>query len=87
MVIRMVVQIVIIGIWAVMLGVHTRRLFRLAKVEVLRNRQRGPIRQQLGRVWWWLGREEFWENVQVDSLRCVQVTVMLFISALTCPFN
>ncbi|NOK63828.1 MAG: hypothetical protein GFH27_549283n60 [Chloroflexi bacterium AL-W] len=87
MVIRMIVQIVIICIWAVMLGAHTRRLCRLARVEVSRNRQRGPIRQQLGRMWWWLGREEFWENVQVDSFRCVQVTVMLLVTALTCPFN
>jgi hypothetical protein len=32
-------------------------------------------------VWWWLGREEYWREVQADVLRCVQLTFMLFLMA------
>ena len=59
-----IVQLVIVGMWAVILGVHTRRL-----------------RPKLDRVWWWLGREEYWREVQTDVLRCMQLTFMLFLMA------
>jgi hypothetical protein len=29
-----------------------------------------------------LGREEFWRAVQVDGMRCTQMTLMLFLLAL-----
>ena len=79
--ITMLVQVGIIGLWATMLVLHTRRLFRLAHVEA--HRQNKPLRQQLSRVWWWLGREEFWRNVQHDALRCLELTLMVFLIALS----
>lgn len=77
--ITMLVQIGIIGLWATMLVLHTRRLFRLAHVET--HRQNKQLRQQLSRVWWWLGREEFWRNVQIDTARCLELTLMVFLIA------
>ncbi|KPV52912.1 hypothetical protein SE17_12685 [Kouleothrix aurantiaca] len=73
-----VVQVAIIAIWAAMLVIHTRRLLRLANIE-LKNRTARPIRPQLHRVWWWLGREEYWRAVQVDVLRGMQMTFMMFL--------
>ena len=77
--IAMFVQIGIIGLWATMLALHTRRLFRLAHVET--HQQNKHLRQQLSRVWWWLGREEFWRNVQIDTARCLELTLMVFLIA------
>lgn len=37
------------------------------------------LRNKLTRVWWWLGREEYWHQVQVDVVRCLQMTLMLFL--------
>ena len=76
-----IVQIVIIGLWATMLALHTRRLLRLAHVEATRSLQNRYLRQQLRRMWWWLGREEFWRTLQADTMRCVQLTLMLFVLA------
>ncbi len=75
------VQLSVIGIWGTMLTVHTRRLLRLAQVESIDALRNHPLRHRLDRVWWWLGREEFWRKVQHDCLRCVQLTFMLFILA------
>ena len=72
------VQISVIGIWGAMLAVHMRRLLRLAQVETIDSLRNQPMRHRLNRVWWWLGREEFWRTAQLDCLRCVQLTVMLF---------
>ena len=63
------------------LGVHTRRLLRLAKVESLAQWGERRLRPKLDRVWWWLGREEYWREVQTDVLRCMQLTFMLFLMA------
>ena len=76
-----IVQLVIVGMWAVILGVHTRRLFRLAKVVSLVQSDERRLRPKLDRVWWWLGREEYWHAVQADVLRCMQLTFMLFLMA------
>jgi len=76
-----VVQLVIVGMWAVILTVHTRRLLRLAKVESLAQWGERRLRPKLDRVWWWLGREEYWRDVQADVLRCMQLTFMLFLMA------
>jgi hypothetical protein len=80
--VELIVQIVVVSLWGAMIAIHTRRLLRLARIEApvsLRGRQ---LRQNLSRVWWWLGREEFWRAVQIDGLRCTQITVMLFLLAL-----
>ena len=78
--VELVVQLAIVGIWAAMLVIHTRRLLRLANIE-LKTRTAKQLRPQLHRVWWWLGREEYWRAVQVDVLRGVQMTFMMFLLA------
>ncbi|GAB4214140.1 MAG: hypothetical protein OHK0022_52210 [Roseiflexaceae bacterium] len=79
--VEMIVQLVIIAVWLSMVVVHTRRLLRLAQVEIIRPRTEQRLRMRLSRLWWWLGREEFWHKVQADCFRCVQVTLMLFLLA------
>lgn len=78
--VELVVQLAIVGIWAAMLVIHTRRLLRLANIE-LKTRTAKQLRPQLNRVWWWLGREEYWRAVQVDVLRGLQMTFMMFLLA------
>lgn len=78
MMIGSLVQLIITVVWASMVVVHTRRLLRLAHMPLPVLRQR-VTREHLNRIWWWLGREEFWRNVQTDCLRCMQVTLMLFL--------
>lgn len=75
------VQISVISIWGAMFTIHMRRLLRLAQVETIDTLRNQPMRHRLNRVWWWLGREEFWQKVQFDCLRCVELTVLLFIGA------
>ncbi|MBC8163310.1 MAG: hypothetical protein H7Z42_19035 [Roseiflexaceae bacterium] len=77
----LLVQLSVIGIWGTMLVVHTRRLFRLAQFQTMDSLRNHPLRQRFDRLWWWLGREEFWHTVQRDCLRCVQLTLMLFMLA------
>jgi hypothetical protein len=77
--IEMLVQLVIVGLWGAMLAIHTRRLLRLAQVESLAQWGERSLRPKLNRMWWWLGREEYWRAVQVDGLRCMQLTFMLFL--------
>lgn len=72
-------QLLIAGIWASALVIHTRRLFRLACVAQLRRWGDNGLRLRLRRIWWWLGQDEFWNGVQADGLRCVQVTLMIFL--------
>lgn len=78
---EVLIQLFIIGIWSIMFAIHTRRLFRLAQVALLPALRNRAERQRLNRVWWWLGREEFWRNVQYDCVRCLQLTIMLFLFA------
>jgi len=72
-------QILIVGIWSMLLTIHIRRLFRLAAVVRARHLQRRALRHDLSRIWWWLGREEFWARVKVDALQCIQLTLMLLL--------
>jgi hypothetical protein len=74
-----IVQLVIIGMWAATLVIHIRRLLRLAQLETLGVWHDQRLRRKLTRVWWWLGREEYWRDVQIDGLRCIQLTLMLFL--------
>lgn len=74
-----VLQLAIVGIWCAALVVHTRRLLRLACVEQLRNWEGMRVRSGLKRIWWWLGQDEFWKDVHNDGLRCVELTLMLFV--------
>jgi hypothetical protein len=79
--IELIVQLVIVALWTAMLIVHTRRLLRLAQVESLAQWGERRLRPKLNRVWWWLGREEYWRAVQVDVLRCMQMTLIMFLMA------
>ena len=74
------VQIAVCGIWALMFGLQVRRLLRLSSIEIV-SRWGGHLRQRIDRLWWWLGREEFWSGVQGDVVRCLQITVMVFLTA------
>jgi len=74
-----VVQLLIVAMWATILIIHTRRLLRLAQLETLEVWNGKQLRRKLIRVWWWLGREEYWRAVQADGVRCVQMTLMIFL--------
>ena len=80
--VELFVQIVVITLWGAMIAIHTRRLLRLARIEAPVSLRGRELRQNLSRVWWWLGREECWRAVQVDGMRCTQMTLMLFLLAL-----
>jgi hypothetical protein len=72
-------QLVIVAAWAATILRHTRRLVRLAQVNAAWTSQNQRVRPLTSRIWWWLGREEFWRTVQVDTLHCVEITMMVFI--------
>ena len=76
-----IVQLAVVGMWAATLIIHTRRLLRLAQLETLEVWQGKRLRGKLMRVWWWLGRDEYWRAVQVDGARCIQMTLMIFLMA------
>lgn len=77
----LIVQLAIVGLWLAIIVIHTRRLLRMSHIESLATWGAPQFRHKLTRVWWWLGREEYWRAVQIDGLRCMQVTVMLFLLA------
>ncbi len=79
--VELIIQLTLIAIWSATLVIHTRRLLRLARVEAESGHTR-VLRRQLGRLWWWLGREEFWRAAHADGLRCMQLTIMVFLLVL-----
>jgi hypothetical protein len=79
--VALIVQVVIIGLWAAMLVTQTRRLLRMAQVESLTQWGERKLKPKLNRVWWWLGREEYWRAVQIDVMRCMQLTFIMFLMA------
>jgi hypothetical protein len=79
--VAILLQLVIVAAWAATILRHTRRLLRLAQVNtawIVQDQRAGPL---TSRIWWWLGREEFWRTVQLDALRCVEITLMVFVLA------
>ena len=74
-------QLLITAMWAANIVIHTRRLLRLAHVEQLQRWGDSRLRFGLSRIWWWLGQHSFWQQVQSDTLACVQLTLMLFLLA------
>ena len=76
-----IVQMAIIVVWAAPVVLHSRRLVQLAHI----NTRLAPggqfLRQHLQRIWWWLGREEFWRAVQADTVRCLEITLMILLLA------
>jgi len=65
--------------WGAVLTLHTRRLLRLAHAYVESGTPDQHLRRRMHRVWWWLGRGEFWRKVQDDTCHCLQITLMLFL--------
>jgi hypothetical protein len=79
--VAILLQLVIVAAWAATILRHTRRLLRLAQVNpawIAQDQRADPL---TSRIWWWLGREEFWRTVQLDALRCVEITLMVFVLA------
>ena len=82
--VAILLQLVIVAAWAATLLRHTRRLLRLAQVNTAwtaHDQRDDPL---TSRIWWWLGREEFWRTVQLDALRYVEITLMMFVMAYPC---
>lgn len=70
-------QVIIIAAWGATLVRHSQRLVRLSGHTFdLRSTR---VRAIATRIWWWLGREEFWRGVAPDALRAVQVTALALI--------
>jgi len=77
----LLIQLSITCVWAATIGVHARRLLRLAHIEIGAGQCNGMLRHQLDRIWWWLGRAEFWGDVQRDCLQSLQLTLLIFLLA------
>jgi hypothetical protein len=77
----LLIQLSITYIWAATIAVHARRLLRLAHIEIGAGQFNGLLRHQLGRIWWWLGRTEFWSDVQRDCLQSLLLTLLIFLLA------
>jgi hypothetical protein len=76
------IQMLLISLWAVPLTLHVRRLYRLAVVPVSADRTLF-VRSKARRMWWWLGRDEFWDALRGDVLRCVEASLMITLIALS----
>jgi hypothetical protein len=74
-------QLLIAGVWASTVIVHTRRLFRLAHVAQLSRWEDVRLRSGVNRLWYWLGQDEFWRGVQPDCVRAIEVSLMVFLIA------
>lgn len=77
--IAILLQLAIVAAWGATILRHTGRLLRLAYVNPTWASQNQKARPFANRIWWWLGREEFWRKVQIDTLRCVEITLMAFL--------
>jgi len=77
--VAILLQLAIVAAWAATILRHTRRLLRLAHVNSAWTSQDQRVRPLTSRIWWWLGREEFWRTVHVDAYHCVETTMMVFL--------
>ena len=77
----LLVQLSVTCIWAATIGVHVRRLLRLAHIDIGAVQCNGMLRRGLDRIWWWLGRSEYWRDVERDCLQSLQLTLLLFLLA------
>jgi hypothetical protein len=76
-----ILQMAIVVIWAAPFVLHSRRLVQPAHIDSGWTPRGQYLRQHLQRIWWWLGREEFWRAVQADTIRCVELTLMILLLA------
>jgi hypothetical protein len=79
MTIVILLQLAIVGAWAATILRHTRRLVQFVCANPAWAAQNQTIRPLANRIWWWLGREEFWRTVQADAWRCVEITLLVFL--------
>jgi hypothetical protein len=78
----LLLHLMMAGVWASTIVIHTRRLFRLARVEQLaRWEDHVRLRAGANRIWWWLGQQEFWRGVIPDCVRAMEITAMIFLIA------
>ncbi|MGQ9926159.1 MAG: hypothetical protein ACUVS4_04725 [Chloroflexaceae bacterium] len=78
----LLLHLMMAGVWASTVVIHTRRLFRLARVEQLaRWEDHVRLRSGANRIWWWLGQQEFWHGVIPDCVRAMEITAMIFLIA------
>jgi hypothetical protein len=75
-------QLAITGSWGFLLMLHLLRLYRLARVPLAIDRLH-YVRYKAERMWWWLGREEFWMTAQRDTLRCFELNLMIILVLLS----
>jgi hypothetical protein len=81
MIMAVLVQLTVTCVWAVIIGVHVRRLLRLAHIDISAKRCNAISRQGLDRIWWWLGRPEYWRDIARDCLQSLQLTLLFFLLA------
>jgi hypothetical protein len=48
----MLIQVAIAALWGALLVLHTQRLFRLARAEVVSGTPDQQLRRRMHRVWW-----------------------------------
>ena len=77
----LLIQLSVTCIWAVTIGIHVRRLLRLAHIDFGAGHYNGISRRGLDRIWWWLGRPEYWRDVERDCLQSLQLTLLFFLLA------
>ncbi|WP_129629431.1 hypothetical protein [Candidatus Oscillochloris fontis] len=75
-------QLLIAGVWATTLVIQTRRLFRLACVAQLRQWEEARLRRGWNRIWWWLGQDAFWQGVRLDTIKALELSLMIFLISL-----
>jgi hypothetical protein len=74
-----IVSLLILCGWVMVLTQHARRLLHLAHVRASPPWRPPHLRQRLDRVWWLLGRPEFWRPMLIDCWRCAQLTILLLL--------
>src|SRR5258705_7388856 len=74
-----IVQMAIVVIWAAPFVLHLRRLVQLAHVDSGWIPRGQYLRQHLQRILWWLGREGFLRAVKADTIRSLELTLMILL--------
>lgn len=77
---ELLLQLLVAGVWTLALVNSLRRLVRLARVSHLQRWDSNMrVRSGLNRIWWWLGREEFWHLARYDVAYALQISLLVFL--------
>ncbi|ABY35741.1 MAG: hypothetical protein KatS3mg054_0885 [Chloroflexus sp.] len=77
---ELLLQLLVAGVWTLALVNSLRRLVRLARVSHLQRWDSNiRVRSGLNRIWWWLGREEFWHPARYDVAYALQISLLVFL--------